>query len=70
MQKVSYEISKHRESKEWVVWKINTDLRPKEGRGGMSTRGIFRGTKKECQEKLKEIKENDNRRTIKIRKKQ
>lgn len=67
MQKVSYEIYKHKESGEWVLWKITeTEY---EDHGSLSTHKIISGTKKECQLKLKEIKENDNRRTIKIRKK-
>lgn len=68
MQKVSHEISRHKESGEWVLWKSVTDFQEKKGIG--SLKGIFSGTKKECQKKLEEIKKNDNRRTIKIRKKQ
>ena len=60
MQKVSYEIYKHKESGEWVLWKVVTDFQEKKGIG--SLKGIFSGTKKECQKKLKEIKENDKRR--------
>ena len=69
MQKVSYEINRHKESGEWVLWKIVENIRQDEGCGGMSLRGIFSGTKKECQEKKREMMKNDNRRTIKIRKK-
>lgn len=66
MQEISYEIQKHKESGEWVLWKITeTEY---EDHGGLSTKKIISGTKKECQKKLEEIK-NDNRRTIKIRKK-
>ena len=67
MQKITYEIHNHKESGEWVLWKI-TEYENKDS-GGLSTHKLMSGTKKECQEKLKEIKENDNRRTIKIRKK-
>ena len=67
MRKVSYEIQRHKESGEWVLWKITeTEY---EDCGGLSTKKIISGTKKECQKKLEEIKKNDNRRTIKIRKK-
>ena len=67
MQEISYEIQRHKESGEWVLWKITeTEY---EDHGSLSSYKIFSGSKKECQEKLKEIKENDNRRTIKIRKK-
>ena len=68
MQEISYEIQRHKESGEWVLWKITeTEY---EDCGGLSTKKIISGTKKECQKKLEEIKKNDNRRTIKIRKKQ
>ena len=67
MQEISYEIQRHKESGEWVLWKITeTEY---EDCGGLSTKKIISGTKKECQKKLEEIKKNDNRRTIKIRKK-
>lgn len=67
MQKVSHEISRQKESGEWILWKIVTDFQEKKGIG--SLKGIFSGTKKECQEKKREMMKNDNRRTIKIRKK-
>ena len=67
MQEISYEIQRHKESGEWVLWKIiETEY---EDHGGISSKKLFNGTKKECQKKLEEIKKNDNRRTIKIRKK-
>ena len=67
MQKVSYEIYRHKESGEWVLWKITeTEY---ESHGGISSKKLFNGTKKECQKKLEEMKENDIRRAIKIRKK-
>lgn len=63
MQKVSYEIYKHKESGNWVLWKImETEY---EGQGSLGTHKIISGTKKECQEKLKEIKENERKRSNK-----
>ena len=60
MQEISYEIQRHKESGEWVLWKITeTEY---EDHGSLSSYKIFSGSKKECQEKLKEIKENDKRR--------
>ena len=60
MQKVSYEIYKHKESGNWVLWKImETEY---EGQGSLGTHKIISGTKKECQKKLEEIKKNDKRR--------
>ena len=64
MRKVEYEIQRHKESGEWVLWKITeTEY---EDCGGLSTKKIISGTKKECQKKLEEIKKNDNGRAIKI----
>lgn len=60
MQKVSYEISRHKESGEWTLWKSVTDFQEKKGIG--SLKGIFSGTKKECQEKKREMMKNDKRR--------
>ena len=62
MRKVEYEIQRHKESGEWVLWKIVENIRQDEGCGGMSLRGIFSGTKKECQEKKREMMKNDKRR--------
>lgn len=60
MQEISYEIQRHKESGEWVLWKITeTEY---EDCGGLSTKKIISGTKKECQKKLEEIKKNDKRR--------
>ena len=60
MRKVEYEIQRHKESGEWVLWKITeTEY---EDYGGLSTKKIISGTKKECQKKLEEIKKNDKRR--------
>lgn len=60
MRKVEYEIQRHKNSGEWVLWKITeTEY---EDHGGLSTKKIISGTKKECQKKLEEIKENDKRR--------
>ena len=63
MQKVRYEITKHKESGNWVLWKI-TEIEYKD-HGSLSTHKIISGAKKECQEKLKEIKENERKRTNK-----
>ena len=60
MQKVRYEITKHKESGNWVLWEI-TEISYID-RSVISTYRVINGTKKECQEKLKEIKENDKRR--------
>lgn len=67
MQKVEYSITKNEATKEWVLWKSVTNFQKENGVG--SLKGIFSGTKKECQEKKREMMKNDNRRTIKIRKK-
>lgn len=54
---IKYSISKHKQLSElnnkdvYVLWKENKT------KYGMGIRGIFQGTKKECEEKLKEIKE-------------
>lgn len=63
MQKITYEIHKHKESGEWVLWKI-TETKY-EDHGSLSTHKLMSGTKKECQEKLKEIKENERKRSNK-----
>ena len=67
MRKVEYEIQRHKESGEWVLWKI-TETEYKT-HGGLSTKKIISGTKKECQKKLEEIKKNDKRRRDKNAKK-
>ena len=60
MQEISYEIQRHKESGEWVLWKITeTEY---EDHGGLSIKKIISGTKKESQKKLEEIKKNDKRR--------
>ena len=60
MRKVEYEIQRHKNSGEWVLWKIiETEY---EDDGGLSTKKIISGPKKECQKKLEEIKKNDKRR--------
>lgn len=55
--KITYEINYKKKDKIWVLWKTTecshcTDLR-----------GIFKGTKKECEEKKKELMKNESRRT-------
>lgn len=49
--KIYYTIEYHTYSKRWVLWE-NTKFER-----GESCRGIFRGTKKECEEYLKNLKE-------------
>ena len=49
--RIYYTIEYHRENKRWVLWE-NTKYER-----GENCRGIYRGTKKDCEEKLKEIKE-------------
>ena len=44
MQKVRYEITKHKESGNWVLWKITE--KEYEDHGGLSTQKIISGTKK------------------------
>lgn len=58
MQKVSYEISKHKSTGNWVLWKI-TEYEDGD-RGGINNYKVYSGTKKECQEKKKELMKNDN----------
>ena len=66
MRKVSYEIQRHKESGEWVLWKITeTEY---EDYGGLSTKKIISGTKKECQKKLEEIKNDKRRRDKNVKK--
>lgn len=65
MQKVSYEINKHKASGNWVVWKI-TEYEDSD-RGGISNYKVYSGTKKECQEKKKELMKSE-RTSRKIRK--
>ena len=66
MQEISYEIQKHKESGEWVLWKITeTEY---EDHGGLSTKKIISGTKKECQKKLEEIKNDKRRRDKNVKK--
>ena len=60
MQKVEYSITKNEATKEWILWKSVTDFQEKKGIG--SLKGIFSGTKKECQEKKREMMKNDKRR--------
>lgn len=48
--KISYEIKYNRFNKEWVVWK-NV-----EGERSINCYPIFKGNRKECSQKLKELK--------------
>lgn len=66
MQEISYEIQRHKESGEWVLWKIiETEY---EDHGGISSKKLFNGTKKECQKKLEEIKNDKRRRDKNVKK--
>ena len=66
MRKVEYEIQRHKESGEWVLWKIiETEY---EDHGGISSKKLFNGTKKECQKKLEEIKNDKRRRDKNVKK--
>lgn len=47
MKMTKYSIEKHEKSNKWIVWK-ETNI----GKG-ISVRGIFQGTRKECEEFLK-----------------
>ena len=50
MKKATYSIKKYKQLGEYVLWKeINSEH-------GFAVKGIFKGTKKECEKKLKEIK--------------
>lgn len=49
--RVYYTIEYHRYSKRWVLWK-NTKFEK-----GESCRGIYRGSKKECEEYLRKLEE-------------
>lgn len=51
MNYIKYSIEKHKQLNCYVIWKEL--VRDK----GFNVLGIFHGTKKECQEKLKELKE-------------
>lgn len=52
---IKYTISKHEQLGCYVLWKEKD----------YSSRGIFHGTKQECENKLKEVKNGKNKRTIK-----
>ena len=50
MKKVNYSIKKHKQLGKHVLWKeISSEH-------GFAIKGIFNGTKKECEDRLKEIK--------------
>lgn len=57
--KVTYEVKYKKEDKEWVLWKTT------EYKHGIDLRGIVSGTKKECEEKKKELMKNERRRNSK-----
>lgn len=47
---IKYSIKYHKQLKEYILWK---EL---ESEKGFNVRGIYKGTKKDCIQKLKEIK--------------
>ena len=49
-EKIYYTIEYHKLMKKYILWK-NVD-----SKNGFASKGIYAGTKKECEEKLKEIK--------------
>ena len=51
---VRYSISKHKQLGKYVLWAENKSSH------GFCIKGIFQGTKQECEEKLKEIKGGEN----------
>jgi hypothetical protein len=52
MKEVKYTIEYHNLMKKYILWKeVNSDK-------GFCVKGIYAGTKKECREKLKEIKDS------------
>ena len=57
--KIYFEIYKNECSKEWVLRKVKSYVDFENGKGGISSRGIFSGTKKECQLKREELIKND-----------
>lgn len=57
--KTYFEIYKNEYSKEWVLRKVKSYIDSEKGKGGISSRGIFSGTKKECQLKMEELIKND-----------
>jgi len=50
MKKANYSIKKHKQLGEYVLWKEIISEH------GFAVKGIFNGTKKECEAKLKEIR--------------
>lgn len=47
---IKYTIEYHKQLEKWILWKeVNSTH-------GFCVKGIFQGTKKECQKKLKEIR--------------
>lgn len=50
---VKYHIEKHEQLGKYVLWKET------ETKQGLSVRGIFQGTRKECEEKLEQIKKEN-----------
>lgn len=58
-KQITYEIYKNEYSKEWVLREVKSYVDSEKGTGGISSRGIFNGTKKECLLKKEELIKND-----------
>lgn len=54
-----YKIYYHRPSKHWCLWRCIEDF--KKDRGMSSYTVMFKGTKKECLEKKKELEKSDRK---------
>lgn len=63
----TYEIYKNNYSGDWVLQEVEESHVLAKGTGGLKFRGIFTGSKKECQEKKKELMKSE-RASRKIRK--
>ena len=54
---VEYKIQKHKQLGCYVVW-CETKTEKKDDRKGYGCKGVFRGTKEECQEYLNKLKQS------------
>lgn len=60
MKKVTYDICKNKTNGNWALWKnVEEELK---GSGGISFDCLMVGSRKECKEKLEEIKKNERQR--------
>ena len=60
--RIYYTIEYHSEMKRWVLWENTKYDR------GESFRGIFKGSKKECEEYLRKLKEKKKREELRRKK--